>query len=96
MSNPYKATLYNLDSEVEIEGLSMFSKITDTELYFIFYILYFIFYILYSNSDKVLELEKEGVNNYPPRKLTLRLNIYPPKKINSTIVITHPQTHLIR
>jgi phosphotransferase system glucose/maltose/N-acetylglucosamine-specific IIC component len=47
MSNPYKATLYSLDSEVEIEGLSMFSKITDTELYFIFYILYFIFYILY-------------------------------------------------
>jgi len=68
MSNPYKATLYSLDSEVEVEGLSMFSKITDTELYFIFYILYFIFYIyilyfififyiLYSNYEKVLELE---------------------------------------
>ena len=38
MNNPYKATRYNLDSEVEIEGLSMFSKITDTDLYFIFYI----------------------------------------------------------
>jgi hypothetical protein len=38
MSNLYKATLYCLDSEVEIEDLSMFSKITDTELYFIFYI----------------------------------------------------------
>ena len=36
MSNPYKASLYSLDSEVEIEGLSIFSKITDTELYLIF------------------------------------------------------------
>jgi hypothetical protein len=85
MSNPYKATLYSLDSEVEIEGLSMFSKITDTELYFIFHILYFLFYILYSNSEKVLELEKRRVKQLPA-----------PKKINSTIVITQPQTHLIR
>jgi len=30
LSNLYKATLYSLDSEVEIEGLSMFSEITYT------------------------------------------------------------------
>jgi len=38
MRNHFKATLYSLDSVVENEGLSIFPKITDTELYFIFYI----------------------------------------------------------
>jgi len=61
LSNLYKATLYSLDSEVEIEGLSMFSEITytrhltqdtrhktqDTRHKTQIYTLYFIFYILY-------------------------------------------------
>jgi hypothetical protein len=79
----------------------MFSKITDTELYFIFHILYFILYILYSNSEKVLELEKKKgrlCQQLPPtpRKINSTIKQLHHKKINSTIVITQPQTHLIR
>lgn len=51
MNNHYKATLYSLDCEVEIEGLSMFSKNHRHRI---------IFYILYLNYEKVLVLEKEG------------------------------------